>query len=130
MLFTMGNVGLPGTSGFVGEFLTLMGAFQANTWAAFFGATGVILSACYALWLYKRVVFGDEIAHSMRDIVDVNRRELVTLVPLVIATLALGVYPSMATDYFAPAVTALLDGVEADLAAWHALAPAVDLAQN
>jgi NADH-quinone oxidoreductase subunit M len=58
MIFTMANVGLPGTSGFVGEFLTLMGAFQVNTWVALFATTGVILSAGYALWLYRRVVFG------------------------------------------------------------------------
>ena len=59
MFFTMGNVGLPGTSGFIGEFLTLMGVFQENTWVAFVATTGVIFSACYALWLYRRVVFGD-----------------------------------------------------------------------
>ena len=59
MVFTMANVGLPGTSGFVGEFLTLLGAFQVNTWVAFFAATGVILSAAYALWLYRRVIFGE-----------------------------------------------------------------------
>ena len=59
MVFTMANVGLPGTSGFVGEFLTLMGTFQVNTWVAFVATTGVILSAAYALWLYRRVVFGE-----------------------------------------------------------------------
>ncbi len=59
MIFTMANVGLPGTSGFIGEFLTLVGAFRLNTWVAFFAASGVILSAAYALWLYRRVVFGE-----------------------------------------------------------------------
>ncbi len=126
MLFTMGNVGLPGTSGFVGEFLTLMGAFQANTWAAFFATSGVILSACYALWLYKRVIFGAEVPPVMREIADVNRRELAVFAPLIVGTLVLGVYPSLATDVFGPSVAALLDGVEADLAAWRA----IDLAQN
>lgn len=66
LFFTMSNVGLPGTSGFVGEFLTIMGAFQANTWVAAVAATGVILSAAYALWLYRRVVFGDLIKESSR----------------------------------------------------------------
>ncbi len=117
MLFTMGNVGLPGTSGFVGEFLTMMGAFQANTWAAFFAATGVILSAGYALWLYKRVVFGAEIAPAMKGITDVTRRELLTFVPLIAGTLILGVYPGAVMDTFSPAVAALLDGVATDLAA-------------
>jgi NADH-quinone oxidoreductase subunit M len=126
MLFTMGNVGLPGTSGFVGEFLTLMGAFQANTWAAFFATSGVILSACYALWLYKRVIFGAEVPPVMREIADVNRRELAVFAPLIVGTLLLGVYPSLATDVFGPSVAALLDGVEADLAVWRA----IDLAQN
>ena len=126
MLFTMGNVGLPGTSGFIGEFLTMMGAFQANTWAAFFAATGVILSAGYALWLYKRVIFGGHISVDMQDITDVNRRELTVLAPLVVGTLLLGVYPSLATDIFSPSVAALLDGVAADLAASGAFDVAAD----
>ena len=84
MVFTMANVGLPGTSGFVGEFLTLLGAFQVNTWVAFFATTGVILSAAYALWLYRRVIFGaltkDEPARRMLDL---SPREMAILVPLV-----------------------------------------------
>jgi NADH-quinone oxidoreductase subunit M len=127
MLFTMGNVGLPGTSGFVGEFLTLVGTFQVNTWAAFFGTTGVILSAGYALWLYKRVVFGTIMRPELRTIADLDRREVAFFAPLVAGTLILGIYPSLATDVFGPAVAALLDGVAADLAA--AAAPAA-LAQN
>jgi NADH-quinone oxidoreductase subunit M len=75
MLFTMANVGLPGTSGFVGEFLTLMGVFQVNTWIGVLAATGVILSAGYALWLYRRVVFGDLIKESLKSITDMDRRE-------------------------------------------------------
>ena len=84
MLFTMGNVGLPGTSGFVGEFLTLAGVFQVSTWVAFFAATGVILSACYALWLYRRVVFGDLIKESLKTIQDMDRREKLIFAPLVV----------------------------------------------
>ena len=85
MLFTMANVGLPGTSGFVGEFLTMAGAFQVSTWMAFFATSGVILSACYALWLYRRVVFGDLIKESLRTIQDMGRREKLIFAPLVVA---------------------------------------------
>jgi NADH-quinone oxidoreductase subunit M len=119
MLFTMGNVGLPGTSGFVGEFLTLSGTFQVNTWAAFLACTGVILSAGYALWLYKRVVFGELVRVELKGITDVNRRELACFAPLIVFTLLLGVYPSLATDVFSPAVAAMLDGVEQDVASWR-----------
>jgi NADH-quinone oxidoreductase subunit M len=121
MLFTMGNVGLPGTSGFVGEFLSLMGAFQANTWAAFFATSGVIFSACYALWLYKRVIFGEMVRVELRQIPDVTRRELMIFAPLIVGTVWLGVNPSLATDMFGPAVTALVDDVETKLAAWDAI---------
>ena len=85
MLFTLANVGLPGTSGFVGEFLTLAGAFQVSTWVAFFATSGVILSACYALWLYRRVVFGDLIKESLKTIQDMGRREKLIFAPLVVA---------------------------------------------
>ncbi|CUH32224.1 NAD(P)H-quinone oxidoreductase chain 4 1 [Jannaschia seosinensis] len=107
MLFTLANVGLPGTSGFVGEFLTLVGVFQVNTWVAFVACTGVILSAGYALWLYRRVVFGDLIKESLRSITDMNGREKAIFAPLVIATILLGVYPSLVTDIIGP-TTALL----------------------
>ena len=117
MLFTMGNVGLPGTSGFVGEFLTLAGVFQVNTWVAFFAATGVILSAGYALWLYRRVVFGDLIKESLKGIQDLTARERFIFAPLVIMTLYLGVYPSAATDFFGPSVSALVSNYTAALEA-------------
>jgi NADH-quinone oxidoreductase subunit M len=117
MLFTMGNVGLPGTSGFVGEFLTLSGAFQANTWVAFGAATGVILSAGYALWLYRRVVFGDLIKESLKTIQDMDRREKAMFAPLVAATILLGVYPALVLDMIGPSVAALLDQYETALAA-------------
>ncbi len=108
MLFTMANVGLPGTSGFVGEFLTLMGMFQANTWVAAVAATGVILSAAYALWLYRRVVFGDLIKESLRSITDMSLRERAIFAPLVVMTILLGVYPSLVTDIIGPSVEALI----------------------
>jgi NADH-quinone oxidoreductase subunit M len=108
MFFTMANVGLPGTSGFVGEFLTLMGIFQVNTWVAAVAALGVILSAGYALWLYRRVVFGDLIKESLKTISDMTAREKAIFAPLVVMTLLLGVYPSLVTDIIGPSVEALV----------------------
>jgi len=108
MFFTMANVGLPGTSGFVGEFLTLMGIFQVNTWVAAVAALGVILSAGYALWLYRRVVFGDLIKESLKTISDMTTRERAIFAPLVVMTLLLGVYPSLVTDIIGPSVEALV----------------------
>lgn len=116
MLFTMANVGLPGTSGFVGEFLTLAGIFQTSTWVATIAATGVILSAAYALWLCRRVVLGDLIKESLRTIQDMNWRERAMLAPLVAATLILGIYPSLVTDAIGPTVEALLEGYRTSLA--------------
>jgi NADH-quinone oxidoreductase subunit M len=116
MLFTLANVGLPGTSGFVGEFLTLTGTYQVSTWTALGAATGVILSACYALWLYRRVVFGDLIKGSLKTINDMNGREVACFAPLVVLTILLGVYPSLATDLFGPTVEALVENVHTALA--------------
>jgi NADH-quinone oxidoreductase subunit M len=93
LIFTMANVGLPGTSGFVGEFLTMMGAFRSNPWVGFFSAFGVILSAGYALWLYSRVVYGPLEKRSLAGILDLNRREIVTFAPLVLLTIYYGVQP-------------------------------------
>src|SRR3546814_6903533 len=83
LLFTMANVGLPGTGGFVGELLTLVGAFQANTWVAFIATTGVILSAAYALWLYRRVVFGELTKDDVKAMLDMSPRDIATFAPLV-----------------------------------------------
>ncbi|MBX2885675.1 MAG: NADH-quinone oxidoreductase subunit M [Granulosicoccus sp.] len=93
LIFTMANVGLPGTSGFVGEFLTLLGVFQVNTWVALFATTGVILSAAYALWLYRRVVFGALEKENLKTILDLDRREKAIIYPLVILVIFYGVYP-------------------------------------
>ncbi len=112
MFFTMANVGLPGTSGFVGEFLTLMGIFQVNTWVALVATSGVILSAAYALWLYRRVVMGELIKESLKSITDMNRREKAIFAPLVAMTLLLGIYPSLVTDIIGPSVSALVVQVE------------------
>ena len=116
MFFTMANVGLPGTSGFVGEFLTLMGIFQVNTWVAAVATSGVILSAAYALWLYRRVTFGALIKHSLMSIQDMSRRERAIFAPLVVMTLLLGVYPALVTDMIGPSVAELVKNYHAALA--------------
>ncbi|HMQ41134.1 MAG TPA: NADH-quinone oxidoreductase subunit M [Paracoccus sp. (in: a-proteobacteria)] len=108
MFFTMANVGLPGTSGFVGEFLTLLGTFRVNTWVAFVAATGVILSAAYALWLYRRVTLGALIKESLKTITDMTPRERWIFVPLIVMTLWLGIYPRVVTDITGPSVEALV----------------------
>jgi len=115
MFFTMANVGLPGTSGFVGEFLTLMGMFQYNTWIAAIATSGVIFSAAYALWLYRRVVFGQLIKEALKTIEDMTAREKWIMVPLVVMTLLLGVYPSLAIDVVSPSVENLLHNYHAAL---------------
>ncbi|MGY6706428.1 NADH-quinone oxidoreductase subunit M [Roseinatronobacter sp.] len=127
LLFTMANVGLPGTSGFVGEFLTFMAVFQVNTWVALFAATGVILSAGYALWLFRRVVMGELIKESLKGIKDMDRREKVLIVPLIAMTLILGIYPALITDIIGPSVSALVEGHSLALQAYEA---ASQLAQN
>ena len=131
MLFTMANVGLPGTSGFVGEFLTFMAVFQVNTWVALFAASGVIFAACYGLWLYRRVVFGPLIKASLKTIPDMDRREKAMFAPLVAMVLILGVYPSLVIDIIGPSVSALVGEYGAALAAHEgARDPATSLAQN
>lgn len=117
MFFTMANVGLPGTSGFIGEFLTLMGIFQVNTWVAAVATSGVIFSAAYALYLYRRVVFGDLIKEALKSITDMNGRERAIFAPLVVMTLLLGVYPSLVTDIIGPSVETLVSDYHAALPA-------------
>ena len=108
MLFTMANVGLPGTSGFIGEFLTLLGTYLVNTWVAFFATTGVILSACYALWLYRRVIFGALEKESLKNIMDINMRETVILIPLGVLIIFFGIYPTPVLDVTAASVEKLI----------------------
>ena len=122
MLFTLANVGLPGTSGFIGEFLTLTGIFQANTWVAAVAATGVILSAAYAFWLYRRVMMGELVREALKSIADLNWRERLIFAPLVAMTLLLGVYPSLVTDIIGPTVEALVAGHSAAVAEWSGAA--------
>ena len=113
MFFTMANVGLTGTSGFIGEFLVLMGTFQVSTWAAAAATSGVILSAAYALWLYRRVAFGPMVKEALYSITDMDRRERMIFAPLVVMTLLLGVYPAVVTDIIGPSVKALVEHVDA-----------------
>ena len=117
MVFTMANVGLPGTSGFVGEFLTLVGAFRVNTWVAFFATTGVILSAAYALWLYRRIIFGPLEKPELKGIKDLETREVVVMAPLVILTILFGFYPAPLLDVMAVSVQNLIKNYESALAA-------------
>jgi NADH-quinone oxidoreductase subunit M len=113
MVFTMANVGLPGTSGFIGEFLTLIGVFRANTWVALFAATGVILSAAYALWLYRRVIFGALEKEKLKALLDLSPRERVILYPLIALTIFFGVYPAPVFDATAASVDHLINSYSA-----------------
>ena len=122
MVFTMANVGLPGTSGFVGEFLTIIGVFRVNTWVALFAATGVILSASYALWLYRRVIFGALEKESLKGLLDLSTREKVILYPLVALTIFFGVYPAPVFDATAASVDMLINNYSAALQAAGKLA--------
>jgi NADH-quinone oxidoreductase subunit M len=117
MVFTLANVGLPGTSGFVGEFLSLAGAFRINTWVAFLATTGIILSAAYALWLYRRIIFGKLEKPSLKFIRDLSWREVAVMAPLVVLTIYFGFYPAPILDASAASVEALIKSYEASLAA-------------
>ena len=119
LVFTLANVGLPGTSGFVGEFLTMLGAYLYNSWVAVFAATGVILSAAYALYLYRRVIFGALVKPSLQAIQDLTLREKALLLPLVVATIILGVYPKPVFDVTTPAVARLVHDTNAAIALEH-----------
>src|SRR5207237_4554719 len=94
MIFTLANVGLPGTSGFVGEFLTLLASFKVNTYVAAFATTGVILSAAYALWLYRRAIFGPLEKENLKKLADLSGREYAVLVPLALLVIFFCIYPA------------------------------------
>ncbi len=122
MIFSLANIGLPGTSGFIGEFLTLVAAFSVNTWVAAIAALGVIFSACYALWLIWRLFFGVMDKESLKSILDLDRREMLILVPLIVLIILFGFYPAPILDTIGPSVEALVHsysgaiGMAADLA--------------
>ncbi|MDP4002874.1 NADH-quinone oxidoreductase subunit M [Methylobacterium sp. NEAU K] len=127
MVFTMANVGLPGTSGFVGEFLSMLGAFKANPNVAFFSTFGIILSAGYALWLYARVIYGKLEKPNLQGILDLDTREKIILAPLVALTIYYGVHPAPVLDVFAPSTEALMTGMKAALANTQTAAAALPL---
>ncbi len=108
MLFTMGNVGLPGTSGFVGEILSMTGVYRASTWTAIFAASGVILSAVYMLTLYRGVVFGPLTNPKLATITDMDWREIAIFVPLILSTLYMGVQPNSVLNLTSASVTQLV----------------------
>jgi NADH-quinone oxidoreductase subunit M len=116
MVFTLANVGLPGTSGFIGEFLSLIGTFKVNTAVATLATLGVILSACYALWLYRKMVFGN-LKPALAGIKDIGWRETLIFTPLVVLTILLGVAPKPVLDMSAASVAQLLDNYKHALAA-------------
>jgi NADH-quinone oxidoreductase subunit M len=117
MIFTMASVGLPGTSGFIGEFLVMVGTFAADTWVATLIATGMILSACYMLWLYRRMIFGKLIKQDLMNILDLNRREVLVFAPLVVMVFWMGVYPVSFLEIIGPSAENLIGNYEASLAA-------------
>jgi NADH-quinone oxidoreductase subunit M len=117
MVFTLANVGLPGTSGFVGEFLTLIGTFKVNVLVATLATLGVILSAGYALWLYRKVIFGALEKPSLARISDMGWREVVVFAPLVLLTVLFGIYPKPVLDMSAASVAQLLENYQSALGA-------------
>ncbi|MCR6631765.1 MAG: NADH-quinone oxidoreductase subunit M [Magnetospirillum sp.] len=112
MFMTMASVGLPGTSGFVGEFLVLLGVFQVNTWVALFAASGLILGACYMLYLYRRVVFGRLTRDDLKDILDMSPREVAMFVPIIVMVIWMGVYPNTFLEPMHASVAKLIDNFE------------------
>jgi NADH-quinone oxidoreductase subunit M len=111
MLFAMANCGLPATSGFVGEFMVIMGAMKANFWIAFAAATTLVFGAAYTLWMYKRVIFGAVEKEEVRELRDLNPRETIVLGALAVAVLAMGVYPLPFTEVMHASVNELLHHV-------------------
>jgi NADH-quinone oxidoreductase subunit M len=121
MIFMLASVGLPGTGGFVGEFLILIGAFKANSWVAALAATGVILGAVYMLYLYRRVIFGKLTKEHLLKIKDLSLREMMVFAPLIILIFWMGIYPSSFLDIMHVSVNNLIDRVETAQAASAAL---------
>jgi NADH-quinone oxidoreductase subunit M len=117
MTFTFANIGLPGTTGFIGEFLTLLGTFQINNWVAFLATTGTILSACYALYLYRRIIFGVIEKPNLMGIADLTNREVVTLLPLGLLTIFYGVHPQPIIDASAASIEQIISGFQHAIAA-------------
>jgi NADH-quinone oxidoreductase subunit M len=122
LFFTLASMGLPGTSGFIGEFMVLVGAFKVNFWVSLLGSTGMILGAAYALWLYRRIIFGSITRDDLRSILDVTPREIAIFTPLIFLTFWMGIYPSSFTQFFDASVGAMVDQHTAAIAATTKLA--------
>ena len=122
MVFTLANVGLPGTSGFVGEFLSLIGTFRVNNWVATLATLGTILSAAYALWLYRKIIFGKLEKATLFTIKDVGWREIAIMAPLVVLTIVFGVYPNLVLDISSASVMQLIDNYQHAVGALHSAA--------
>jgi NADH-quinone oxidoreductase subunit M len=122
MVFSLANIGLPGTSGFIGEFLTLIGTFRVNNWVASLATIGTILSAAYMLWLYRKVIFGKLEKPSLFNIKDMGWREVVIMTPLIVLTIIFGVYPKPVLDISSVSVTQLIDNYQHAVGAVHAAA--------
>jgi NADH-quinone oxidoreductase subunit M len=117
MLFTMASVALPGTAGFPGELLVIVGAFKVNPWVALGACMGMILGAAYMLYLYRRVAFGKITKDDLRSLLDLGPREYAVFAPLILLTLWMGVYPSSFLDFFEVTVASLVQRHEAALGA-------------
>jgi NADH-quinone oxidoreductase subunit M len=117
MLFSLASVGLPGTSGFVGEILVIVGIFQINSWVALLAATGAFLSVAYMLWLYRRVFFGALVKDDLKMFKDLRPNEIIAFAPLVVITLLMGIYPALFLDPMKASVDNLLVQVGAPAAA-------------
>ena len=116
MIFIMGSIGLPGTSGFVGEFLVLLSIFSVNTYFAVFATSGVVLAAAYSLWLYRKVIFGSLIKDDLQDILDLSYREIIILFPLAFLTIFFGFYPQPLIDIIEPSTIQLITNIANDVA--------------
>ena len=128
MIFMLASVGLPGTSGFVGEFLVLVGIFQVNTWVALLAASGMVLGAAYMLYLYRRVIFGMLTKENLSEIMDLNRREVLVFAPLVFLVFWMGIYPMPVLDVMSASVSNLIENYQAALAAADAATQAPSVA--
>ena len=109
LIFTMANIGLPGTGSFVGEFLILTGSYESNTTITFLGATGMILGGCYSLWLFNRIAYGNLKTIYIKSFLDVNRRETFIFLPLILGTLGMGIYPEIFLESIHMSVNTLIE---------------------
>ena len=109
LFFTMANIGLPGTSSFVGEFLILVGSFKVNTTITFLGATGMILGGCYSLWLFNRIAYGNLKIQYCKKFLDLNLREFLTFLPLILGTIIMGIYPNIFLEPMHMSVNTLVE---------------------